>query len=74
MMPDVYGFDGVAALNEHPATARTQVLVVPAQRITDEGRARLSRDVTTIVEKAEFDRDRFTAEVRRAMSGRDVIA
>jgi hypothetical protein len=48
MMSDVYGFDVVAALNEHLASARIQVLVVPAQQIT--------------------------AEVRRAMSGRDVVA
>ena len=30
--------------------------------------------VTAIMEKAEFDRDRFTAEVRRAMSGRQAVA
>jgi len=74
MMPEVNGFDVVAALNEHPNTARIPVLVVTAQQITDEDRARLSRYVTTILEKAEFDPDRFIAEVRRAMSGRDVVA
>jgi hypothetical protein len=30
--------------------------------------------VTTIMEKSEFDSDRFTAEIRRAMSGRRVDA
>jgi hypothetical protein len=30
--------------------------------------------VTTIMEKAEFDRDRFVAEVRRATSGRQLVA
>jgi PAS domain S-box-containing protein len=74
MMPEVNGFDVVVALNQHPNTARIPVLVVTAQQITDEDRARLSRYVTTILEKAEFDPDRFTAEVRRAMSGRDVVA
>jgi CheY-like chemotaxis protein len=74
MMPEVNGFDVVAALNEHPDTARIPILVVTAKQITAEDRAKLSRYVTTIMEKAEFDPDRFTAEVRRAMSGRDVVA
>jgi CheY-like chemotaxis protein len=74
MMPEVNGFDVVAALNEHPDTARIPILVVTAKRITAEDRAKLSGHVTTIMEKAEFDRDRFTAEVRRAMSGRQVVA
>ena len=69
-MPEVNGFDVVAALNEQPDTARIPILVVTAKTITAEDRARLSGYVTTIMEKAEFDSDRFTAEIRRAMSGR----
>ena len=38
-----------------------------------EDRAKLSRDVTMIMEKTEFDPACFTAEVRRAMSGRPVV-
>jgi hypothetical protein len=30
--------------------------------------------VATIMEKADFNRERFTSEVRRAMSGRQVLA
>ena len=45
-----------------------------AKQITAEDRARLSGYVTTIMEKAEFDPERITAEVRRAMSGREVVA
>jgi CheY-like chemotaxis protein len=74
IMPEVNGFDVVGALNEHPDTARIPILVVTAKEITAEDRAQLSRYVATIMEKAEFDPDRFTAEVRRAMSGRDVVA
>jgi CheY-like chemotaxis protein len=74
MMPEVNGFDVVAALNEHPDTARIPILVVTAKRITAEDRAKLSGHVTTIMEKAEFDRDRFRVEVRRAMSGRHLLA
>ena len=74
MMPEVNGFDVVEALNEHPDTARIPILVVTAKQITAEDRAKLNGYVTAIMEKAEFDRDRFTAEVRRAMSGRQLVA
>jgi CheY-like chemotaxis protein len=74
MMPEVNGFDVVEALKEHPNTARIPILVVTAKVITTEDRAKLSGYVTTIMEKTEFDRDQFTAEVRRAMSGRLVGA
>ena len=74
MMPDVSGFDVVEALQEHPDTARIPILVVTARDLTDQDRARLNGYVTAIVEKADFDRDRFTNEVRRAMSGRSLVA
>jgi CheY-like chemotaxis protein len=73
MMPEVTGFDVVAALNEHSDTARIPILVVTAKQITADDRVKLSRSVTTIMEKAGPDGDRFTAEVRRAMSGRQVV-
>jgi PAS domain S-box-containing protein len=74
MMPDVNGFDVVAALNTQPETARIPILVVTAKQVTAEDRTKLSHHVTAIMEKAEFNPDRFTAEVRRAMSGRAVVA
>jgi PAS domain S-box-containing protein len=70
MMPDVNGFDVVAALHDNSDTARIPILVVTAKQITAEDRVKLSQFVITIVEKTEFDPKRFTAEVRRAMSGR----
>jgi len=70
MMPEVSGFDVVEALKLSPETVRIPILVVTAKRITGEDRAQLNGYVMAIMEKAEFDRDRFTAEVRRAMSGR----
>jgi hypothetical protein len=48
--------------------------VVTAKQITAQDRAKLTGYVTTIMEKTEFDSERFTAEVRRAMSGRRVVA
>jgi PAS domain S-box-containing protein len=74
MMPEVSGFDVVAALHENPETARIPVLVVTAKHITAEDRSRLNGYVLSIMEKANFDRDRFIAEVRRAMTGRRVTA
>ena len=74
MMPEVTGFDVVTALNKHVSTARIPVLVVTAMRISDADRKRLNGCVTLILEKTEFETDRFTMEVRRAMSGRAVVA
>jgi hypothetical protein len=45
-------------------------VAVTAKRITAEDRAKLDEFVMTIIDKAEFDRDRFTAEVRRVKCGR----
>ena len=72
MMPTVNGFDVVAVLSERPETARIPIVVVTAKEITSEDRAKLSGQVAAILEKAEFDGERFTSEVRRAMSGREV--
>ncbi|MEO8200628.1 MAG: PAS domain S-box protein [Gemmatimonadota bacterium] len=73
MMPEVNGFMVVAALSQYPETAGIPILVVTAKRITREDRARLQGSVTTIMEKSDFDRVRFIAEVRRAMSGRQLV-
>jgi len=72
MMPEVNGFEVVRALNEHPDTARIPVLVVTAKQITAQDRRILNGFVSAIMEKVDFDRERFRVEVRRAMSGRDV--
>jgi CheY-like chemotaxis protein len=70
MMPDVNGFEVVAALNEQADTSGIPIIAVTAKQITAEDRAQLSRYMTTVMEKTEFDPERFTAEVRRAVSGR----
>ena len=73
MMPEVNGFDVVEALkraSRHGAHSdpggHRQADHAPRTAPSSNGY------VTAIMEKAEFDRDRFTAEVRRAMSGRQV--
>ncbi len=73
MMPEVTGFDVVAALHERSDTARIPILVVTAKKVTAQDRSRLKGHVTTIMEKANFDREHFVTEVRRAMAGRSVV-
>jgi signal transduction histidine kinase/DNA-binding response OmpR family regulator len=72
-MPEVSGFDVVAALSETPETASIPVLVVTAVDITEAERVRLSGSVTAIMEKASFNPEDLTSEVRRAMAGRKVL-
>ncbi len=74
MMPNVDGFDVVEQLGHHAETIRIPILVVTATRLTAERRRSLMGDVATIIEKAELNRERFTSEVRRAMSGRRLEA
>ncbi len=74
MMPEVSGFDVVEALRIDPETARIPILVVTAKHVTVEDRSQLNGYVMAIMEKGEFARDRFTSEVRRAMSGRQMDA
>jgi PAS domain S-box-containing protein len=73
-MPDVNGFDVVRTLREDERTARIPILVVTAASIGDDERERLGRHSVLIMEKTEFDRERFALEVRRVMSGRELAA
>jgi PAS domain S-box-containing protein len=66
MMPEVTGFDVVAALQNRAETARIPVLIVTAKPISDADRTRLNGYVLSIMDKATFDPDRFIGEVRRA--------
>ena len=72
MMPEANGVEVMATLNQQPDTAGIPIVVVGAKEMTVEDSTALTRLVTTIVEKAEFSPERFTAEVRRAMSGREM--
>jgi len=70
MMPDVNGFEVVAALQRDPTTACIPILVVTAKRITPLDRETLNSNpgnVIHIVGKAGFNRGAFIAEVRRAL-------
>ena len=74
MMPDVNGFDVVDVLRQQPETARIPILIVTAKEITASDRTRLNGYVTTIIAKSTFDAASFTAEVRRTMAGRQLVA
>jgi PAS domain S-box-containing protein len=74
LMPEVNGFDVVAALAERPETSSIPILVVTSKHLTADDRARLTRYVASIMEKAGFDSDLFTSEIRRAMGGRRLVA
>ncbi len=70
MMPEVGGFDVVAALQRNTDTARIPILVVTAKQITALDRAVLNSNPGKgihIVEKSGFNNARFIAEVRRAL-------
>ena len=73
MMPDVSGFDVVKALQQRTDTASIPIIVVTAKEITAEDRTRLNGYVMGMMEKAQFDRERFTAEIKRALAGRSAV-
>ncbi len=73
MMPEMNGFEVVEEIHKYPETARIPILVVTAKDVTVEDRAKLNGYVTAIMEKSTFDHDRFRDEVRRAMSGRQLV-
>jgi CheY-like chemotaxis protein len=70
MMPEVNGFDVVAALQRNALTARIPILVVTAKQVSAAERAALNTGkgkAIAVVEKAAFNQARFIAEVRRAL-------
>ena len=72
LMPDVSGFDVVVALHEFPDTARIPIIVVTAKPVTPHDRFRLNGYVTAIMDKGNFNRERFVSEIRRAVTRRVV--
>ena len=59
MMPNVDGFEVVAALRRDRELARMPIVVHTAKTLTAEDRQRLEGKVESIVEKAEFQPERF---------------
>ncbi|HVL76216.1 MAG TPA: response regulator [Noviherbaspirillum sp.] len=67
MMPEVSGFDVVESLKGNPDTVHIPILIVTARHIAQDEREALSRHVTRIMQKSEFNHGRFIGEVRRAL-------
>jgi CheY-like chemotaxis protein len=68
LMPEVNGFEVVEALKRDTVMAAIPIVIVTAKEMTEEDLARLNGDVLKVIEKSEFDRGQFMAEVKRAMS------
>jgi CheY-like chemotaxis protein len=70
MMPGVSGFDVVDALRRTPSTSQIPIVVVTAKQVSAKDRAVLKNNAGAtiqVVEKAGFNRNAFTSEVRRAL-------
>jgi len=72
MMPVMSGFDVVRALRADPVTADIPVIVLTAKLLTHEDRATLHGQVQQVLEKAEFLPASLLAEVRRALTHRQL--
>ena len=71
MMPDVNGFDVFEALQQHTETANIPILVLTTKKITAQDRALLHSHPDKgfrMGEKTGLYRNRFMAEVKRALA------
>ncbi len=69
MMPEMDGFEFLAALRALPAHAETPVIVVTAKDLTEEERARLRLGVSSIVQRNRANDEALLAMLRRVMEG-----
>ena len=67
MMPEMDGFEFVAALRENEAWRKIPVVVVTAKDITPQDQLRLEGNVRKIFHKATFSREELVGEIRSAM-------
>jgi signal transduction histidine kinase/CheY-like chemotaxis protein len=68
MMPEVSGFDVVAALKVDPHGRTIPVVVVTAKTLSAEDRAELNGQVLRVLDKSGFNGSGFLVEVRRALA------
>jgi signal transduction histidine kinase/CheY-like chemotaxis protein len=68
MMPEMDGFELVAALQEQPAWRRIPVIVITARDLSAEERARLNSGIESVLLKAQFSPADLIAEVRTVIS------
>jgi len=66
MMPEMDGFQVVAAMQKHPAWRRIPVIVITARDLTAEDRARLNSGIETVLMKETFNPASLVERVREA--------
>ncbi|MDK9703065.1 MAG: response regulator [Sulfuritalea sp.] len=71
MMPDLSGFDVVAALRADARTALLPIIIVTAKTLDAAERRSLDGQVQTVIEKGGFSPSAFLAEVHRALAPRE---
>jgi signal transduction histidine kinase/CheY-like chemotaxis protein len=69
VMPEMDGFECLAALRTHPAWRGIPVVVLTAMDLTGEDRRLLNGAVERILQKGAFDRDQLLGEIRQALAG-----
>jgi PAS domain S-box-containing protein len=69
MMPQVSGFEVVAALKDSPQGRSIPIVVVTGKELKAEERAQMSGQVLCVMEKSGFSATDFVAEVQRALAG-----
>ena len=68
MMPEMDGFQFVAALQEHPAWSRIPVIVITARDLSAEDRRRLNSGVELILLKESFNPSDLVDRVRQLVA------
>jgi len=68
MMPEMDGFELVAALQEQPAWRRIPVIVITARDLSVEEHARLNSGIESVLLKTQFSPSDLIEEVRTVVS------
>lgn len=68
MMPEMDGFEFVAAMKSHPEWRSIPIVVITAKDVTEEDRRKLNGQVQRILSKSGLNRDILLEEVQRAVA------
>jgi len=64
MMPEMNGFEVIDHLKRHDSTKDIPIVIVTAKFLSDSERRELAKNVQSIKEKSQFDKEQFLTEVR----------